>query len=135
MRAYIRDNQHKMTGVRAVLNADVLGEGTKLVMYSEGRWPNRTVRASDGLNRVLSKAASDLGYHLEPAVSAMGLADTEAFIEANIPGAWIGRRGWHYNHTAEDLPETIDVNALKVAADILTVASIRLDQSVSLDSL
>ncbi len=135
MRAFVDGNKAKMKSVKAVLNADVLGEGTKLVIYKEGRWPNRTVQASDALNRIVSEAAGDLGYHLVPAVSAMGLADTEAFIEAGIPGAWIGRRGWHYNHTAEDVPETIDVNGLKVAADILTVASLRLDKSVSLDSL
>jgi aminopeptidase YwaD len=141
MRAFVAGNEAKLKPVKAVLNMDVLGEGTKLAVITEGKWPDRTVMTSRGLNRVLVEAASDLGFCLEPSVSNMGLADTEAFVEAGIPGAWIERMGWteeigwRYLHTPQDLPATIDVNALKVGADILMVALLRLDRSVSLDNI
>jgi Zn-dependent M28 family amino/carboxypeptidase len=137
IRAFVAENKAKMESVRAAIDVDVVGQGANLCVFTEGRWPDRTVTTSDGPNNVLVEAASDLGYCLVRSASPMGLGDTEGFIEAGIPGAWLGRemKEMGHIHTAKDLPETIDINSLKVAADILLIALLRLDQRVTLDDL
>jgi aminopeptidase YwaD len=128
LRAFVADNTEQVKRIKAVLNVDCVGEGSKLVFNTKGTWPDRTVLASDTLNRILAGAAVDLGYEIVPSVSEMGLADAEPFIEAGIPGTYIERVGWRHLHTSDDLPETLDVNGLKVAADVLLLAITRMDQ-------
>ncbi len=128
MRAYMEANRAALQKMKAVFNLDVLGEGTTLRLVTEGRWPDRTLFTSDELNQLLLSAADDLGYVMLRHVSHMGLADTEPFVAAGVPGAWIEKTEWRYNHTDRDVPETIDANSAKIAADILIVALWRLDQ-------
>lgn len=129
MRAFVDANKTLPGKVKAIFNLDVLGEGSTLRYVTEGRWPDRTVYTSDSLNQLMIKTAEDMGYVMLPQVSNMGLADAEPFIAAGVPGAWIEKSEWRYMHTALDVPDTVDANAAKVAADIITISVLRLDQS------
>lgn len=158
VRAFVASNRAKMERVRALINLDMLGEGPKMAIVAEAKKiegvvatgvgdfeilpslkesarEHGTLVTSDALNKVLLEAAGDLGYDLVLARSARGLADTTPFVEAGVPATFMTTTGRSYHHTIKDLPDTINVNGLKVAADILVVGLVRLDQSVSLDNL
>ncbi len=128
LRAYVDANAPLLAKVKAIFNLDVLSEGSTLRYVTEGQWPDRAFQTSDRLNRLMVKAAEDMGYMMLPQVSHMGLADAEPFVAAGVPGAWIEKAEWRYMHTALDVPETVDANAAKVAADIIAISVMRLDQ-------
>ncbi len=120
--------------IGAVINLDELGAGTVLHAVAAGESPpGKVCRTSGAVNRVLVGAAADLGYQLDDTFSGQmgGLADAQPFVEAGVPTAWISKGAGYaikrYGHTPDDRPEKLEINALKIPADILAVSLLRLD--------
>lgn len=84
------------------------------------------------LNRLLIETASAMGFKLrqddDPEKPLRtGLSDVKPFFDLGIPSAYMG--GWAsdaYYHTCADTPDKINPNSLKVLADIIAVAVLRL---------
>ncbi len=130
LRSYIEESQHEeINGAKAAIVLDVLGEGDQLCFVSEGLWPDKTVKSSEHLNRLLTESATDLGYEMVPFVNQLGLADAEPFIEAGIPATWIEKRVSPFNHTSMDLPDRIEANSMKAAAEITLLTLLKLDRT------
>ena len=133
-RDLVESRRAELGRIRAVINLDELGAGTVLHAVAAGESPPGKVwRTSGAVNRVLVGAAADLGYQLDDTFSGQmgGLADAQPFVEVGVPTAWISKGAGYaikrYGHTPDDRPEKIEINALKIPADILAVSLLRLD--------
>lgn len=122
VREFIKNEEAVTKGVKAAINLDMLGAGTRLSVVSEARWPERSISTSEELNAALKRSSEELGYCLHTHLSTMGLADAGPFIEAGIPATWLRKGEPFYLHTMEDTPARFDANALKAPADILGLA-------------
>ena len=121
--------------IKAAINLEELGAGTVLHARAAGKSPSgREWRTSEDVNEMLVGAAADLGYQLDDAFSGQlgDLADAQPFVEAGVPTAWISKGAGYaiklYGHTPDDGPERIEINALKIPLDILSVGILRLDE-------
>jgi len=133
LRSYIEESQHEeINGAKAVIVLDVLGEGDQLCFVSEGLWPDKTIKSSEHLNRLLAESATDLDYEIVPYVNQLGLADAEPFIEAGIPATWIEKRVSPFNHTSMDLPDRIEASSMKDASEITLLTLLRLDRTADM---
>jgi len=109
----------------AVINLDMVAVGSKLYIVGG----DRERRTSPELNNLLRQAGAALNYHLDDYEMDMGLADIEAFIESGVPSAWLFKPDDPRVHTECDLPEYVNPNDLKVVADIVAAALLRLKNS------
>lgn len=71
------------------------------------------------LNDLLRRSAAELGYYLEDYICPMGLADAGPLLEAGIPTTWLFKPDDPRFHTTEDLPQHVNANDMKVAADVV----------------
>jgi aminopeptidase YwaD len=133
-RDLVESRRAELERIKAVINLDELGAGTVLRAVAAGESPpGRVWRTSEAVNRVMVGAAADLGYQLDDTFSGQmgGLADAQPFVEAGVPTAWISKGAGYaikrYGHTPDDRPEKIEINSLKIPADILAVSLLRLD--------
>jgi len=129
---FVEQRKKDLRRIRGLINLDEVGQGPILRALKYGELvPGIEVATSEHLNSVLLGAAEDLGYQLDNSYTSRvgGLADAHPFAEAGVPVAWLskGVSAALYGHTAEDTPDTIEVNALKIPADILAVSLLRLD--------
>lgn len=99
----------------AVINLDMLAVGSKLCIVKG----DKQRRTNERLNTILHKVGAKLNYHLEDYEIDMGLADIEPFVEKGIPSSWIFKPDDPRVHTEYDLPEYVNPNDLKAAADIV----------------
>jgi aminopeptidase YwaD len=129
---FVEQRKKELRRIRGLINLDEVGQGPILRALKYGELvPGIEVATSEHLNSVLLGAAEDLGYQLDNSYTSRvgGLADAHPFAEAGVPVAWLskGVSAALYGHTAEDTPDTIEINALKIPADILAVSLLRLD--------
>lgn len=133
---FVEQRKKELGKIQGLINLDVIGRGTTLWAIKAGELiPGVELTTSKRLNQTLLRAAQDLGYQLDntntiPA-AGFGLADAHPFAEAGVPVAWLRKGGDGanaYGHTSADTPDTIDINALKIPADILALSLLRLDK-------
>jgi aminopeptidase YwaD len=136
---FVQQRKKELGRIQGLINLDVIGQGTTLWAIKSGELPPGVVlETSKRLNSALLGAAEDLGYQMDNTVTmppgAGGLADAHPFAEAGVPVTWIRKGGGAaggYGHTAEDTPDKLDINALKIPADILAVSLLRLDRETT----
>jgi len=110
--------------VKGVISLDMVGVGSKLLVVKG----DRRYRTSARINGLLEESASTLGYHLGEYEMPMGLADITPLVARGIESAWLFKPDDPRVHTDQDIPDFVNPNDLKAAADIVACAIWRLAQ-------
>lgn len=125
--AYIQAHKEDLRRMKAVLDLDMFGVGGRLNLVDVGLWPDsEPLKHTESLLKMLEEIADDLGYHLGRMTASWGVAESGRFLAEGVPAAWFWRADDMYYHSAHDIPDKIDGNALKVVGDITAIAAWRL---------
>jgi len=110
--------------IEGVINLDMVGVGSKLLVVKG----DRRYRTSARINGLLEESASALGYHLGEYEMPMGLADITPLVARGIESTWLFKPDDPRFHTDQDIPDFVNPNDLKAAADIVASTIWRLAQ-------
>mgnify|MGYP001041898879 CR=1 FL=1 len=123
---YCKSHKHELRSIRAVINVDMVAVGSQLRIITEGHWPDKSVKTTPWINRVLYQTAQQLGYRVDYGTCSLGTSDEGRFIDAGVPAAWLWKSDDPFYHTVEDTADKINPNDLKVVADIAGSAVLQL---------
>jgi Zn-dependent M28 family amino/carboxypeptidase len=93
--------------------------GSEIKIVTEGHWPDKTIRHTPWINRLLLRTARELGYKAEYGTCLTGCSDEGRFIDAGVPSAWLWKPDDPYYHTIEDTADKVNANDLKAITDIV----------------
>ncbi|WP_407307266.1 M20/M25/M40 family metallo-hydrolase [Desulfosporosinus sp. SB140] len=111
--AFVRTPSFSLNQIKAVLNADTVGNGTigDFALWSDGE--NIAVQA-------VRQAASNCGASALLTPTGGHNSDSVSFSSANIPAVTIMARDWlNKNHTPEDTPALLRPDQIHLASQIL----------------
>lgn len=127
---YLRTYPDEAKKFKAVINLDMVGEGSKLRLVEKGRKSSaeKYTFTSNWLNSLLKETTQELGYHIgEDITCEYGLADAGHFLDKNIHATWFYKPDDPYFHTKEDTPDKINPNDLKATGDIVVHSLKKID--------
>lgn len=108
---------------KAALVLDIIGNGDHLYYITESICMGKLVRNSPTTNKQIEEVCAELGY----AISKTPLeyaSDDGPFILAGVPTSYLAKlisASWPWLHTYMDTPDVVDINGLKVVAEIAAV--------------
>lgn len=111
--AFVQTPSIPLNQIKAVLNADTVGNGTigDFALWSDGE--NIAVKA-------VHQAATDCGASAMLTPTGGHNSDSVSFSSAGIPAVTIMARDWLYkNHTPEDTPALLKQGQIHLASEIL----------------
>lgn len=109
----------------AAINLDMVAVGSRLNLVRSGA----RLDTSEVLNQVIQLSARELGYRVDTYDMPMGLADAGPFIEAGIHTSWLYKPDDLWFHTGRDMPDHVNPNDLKVAADIVAATLLKMAEN------
>lgn len=112
-RAFVKNPTFPLQQIKAVLNADTVGNGMigDFALWADGE--NTAVKA-------IRQAAEEAGASALLTPPSGHNSDSLSFAEAKIPAVTLMAREWLYkNHTPEDTAALIEPEQINLAADIL----------------
>ena len=127
--AYIeaRRAEGSLPGIRAAIDLDMFGVGSKLKLVEVGLWPDtEPIPHTEWLMQRLEGVAEELGYEVGRMTASWGVAESGRFLEAGVPAAWFWKPDDFYYHSVHDTIDKLDGNSLKAVADITAIAAWRL---------
>lgn len=117
-------------GVRdlvAAISLDMIAAGGPLKVVETAYWPDLgQFDHTPWLIDLLIEEAALQGYSLSRMQGDWGAADSGRFLARGVPAAWLWKPDDFKYHSANDTVDSVDPNALKVAADIVAAAVRRL---------
>ena len=111
--AFVRDSSFPLHQIKAVLNADTVGNGMigDFALWADGA--NVAVKA-------IRQAAAEAGASALLTPPAGHNSDSVSFAEVNIPAVTLMARDWLYkNHTPDDTAALLKPEQINLATDIL----------------
>ena len=111
--AFIRAASFPLNQIKAVLNADTVGNGTigEFALWSYGDNP---------AFKAMQQASAEAGASAPLTPQAGHNSDNVSFASAGIPAVTLMTRGWLFkNHTVEDNIASVKPEQIKLAAEIL----------------
>jgi hypothetical protein len=99
---------------------DIVGNGDHLYYISESICLGKLVKNSPQLNRTLVQVVEGLGYAIEGTPLEYA-SDDGPFILAGVPTSYLAKlisTSWPWLHTYMDDFKVVDINGLKVMAEI-----------------
>ena len=105
---------------KAALVLDIIGNGDHLYYITESICLGKLVKNSPELNRKLVKVVEGLGYVIEGTPLEYA-SDDGPFILAGVPTSYLAKlisTSWPWLHTYMDDFKVVDINGLKVMAEI-----------------
>jgi aminopeptidase YwaD len=110
-----------LPGLKAIINLDMFAVGGPLhIVTGDARY-----RTNAHLNELLRQSATEQGYSITNYQNSMGLADVTSIVTC-VPSTWLFKPDDPRFHTDQDLPEFVNPNDLKAAADIVAGALLSL---------
>lgn len=122
---YVKQDPSKY---KAALVMDIIGNGDHLYYITESICLGKLVQNSPEINRHLEKVCLDLGYMIEGTLLEYA-SDDGPFILAGVPTSYLAKlisTSWPWLHTYLDNFDVVDINGLKVMAEITSLAIWRL---------
>jgi aminopeptidase YwaD len=117
-------------GVRnlvASISLDMIAAGGPLKVVESAYWPDLgRLDHTAWLNDMLIDEAERQGLSLQRMQGDWGAADSGRFLARGVPAAWLWKPDDLKYHSEHDTVDSVDPNALKVAADIVAAAVRRL---------
>jgi hypothetical protein len=113
---------------KAALVMDIIGNGDHLYYITESICLGKLVQNSPQVNRVIEKVCDDLGYVIE-GTQLEYASDDGPFILAGVPTSYLAKlisSSWPWLHTYMDDFKVVDINGLKVVAEIAATTIYRL---------
>lgn len=123
--AYIaaREAEGTLDRIRAAIDLDMFGVGSKLKLVELGLWPDTDpIPHTEWLMRWIEGLAEELGYDVGRMTASWGVAESGRFIQAGVPAIWFWKPDDFYYHSAHDTVDKLDGNSLKAVADITAIA-------------
>lgn len=114
---YVKPNLNNYVGA---LVLDIIGNGDHLYYITESICLGKLVQNSPELNRSLTNICGELGYVIEGTPLEYA-SDDGPFILAGVPTAYLAKlisSSWPWLHTYMDDFNVVDINGLKVMAEI-----------------
>jgi hypothetical protein len=122
---YVKPN---IDNYKAVLVMDIIGNGDHLYYITESICLGKLVRNSPEINNFLENVCDDLGYAIEGTPLEYA-SDDGPFILAGVPTSYLAKlisSSWPWLHTFMDDFNVVDINGLKVMAEITSTTLWRL---------
>jgi aminopeptidase YwaD len=116
---YCKLHKEELRDIKALINIDMVAVGSEIKIITEGHWPDKTIRHTPWINRLLLRTAKELGYKAEYGTCLTGCSDEGRFIDAGVPSAWLWKPDDPYYHSMEDTADKVNANDLKAVADIV----------------
>jgi hypothetical protein len=107
---------------------DIIGNGDHLYYITESICLGKLVQNSPEINRFIERVCDDLGYVIQ-GTQLEYASDDGPFILAGVPTSYFAKlisTSWPWLHTYMDDFNVVDVNGLKVVAEIVAVTLWRL---------
>jgi len=123
---YCKTHKEELRNIKALVNIDMVAVGSEIKIITEGHWPDRTIKHTQWINRLLSRTAKELGYKAGYGTCVTGCSDESRFIDAGVPSAWLWKPDDPCYHTSEDTVEKVNANDIKAAADIVGTAVLQI---------
>lgn len=114
---YVKPNASQY---KAALVMDIVGNGDHLYYITESICLGKLVQNSPELNQELAAVVADLGYVIEGTPLEYA-SDDGPFILAGVPTSYLAKlisTSWPWLHTYMDDFKVVDINGLKVMAEI-----------------
>jgi len=105
---------------KAALVMDIIGNGDHLYYITESICLGKLVRNSPEINQFIEKVCDDLGYVIE-GTQLEYASDDGPFILAGVPTSYLAKlisTSWPWLHTYMDDFNVVDINGLKIVAEI-----------------
>jgi Zn-dependent M28 family amino/carboxypeptidase len=105
---------------KAALVMDIIGNGDHLYYITESICLGKLVQNSPEINRFIENICADLGYVIEGTVLEYA-SDDGPFILAGVPTSYLAKlisTSWPWLHTYMDDFRVVDINGLKIVAEI-----------------
>jgi hypothetical protein len=122
---YVKPNPSQY---QASLVLDIIGNGDHLYYITESICLGRLVKNSSKINAFLERVCDDLGYVIQGTPLEYA-SDDGPFILAGVPTSYLAKlisSSWPWLHTYMDNFEVVDINGLKVMAEIVATTLWRL---------
>jgi Zn-dependent M28 family amino/carboxypeptidase len=122
---YVKPNPSAYKGA---LVLDIIGNGDHLYYITESICLGKLVRNSDTINTMIETACADLGYVIEGTPLEFA-SDDGPFILAGVETSYLAKlisTSWPWLHTYFDDLKVVDINGLKVVAEITATTLWRL---------
>jgi aminopeptidase YwaD len=117
-----REAEGSLGEVRAAIDLDMFGVGSKLKLVELGLWPDTDpIPHTEWLMRWVEGLADELGYEVGRMTASWGVAESGRFIEAGVPAIWFWKPDDFYYHSVHDTVDKLDGNSLKAVADITAI--------------
>ncbi len=113
---------------KAALVMDIIGNGDHLYYITESICLGKLVKNSPEINRHIEKVCDDLGYVIEGTLLEYA-SDDGPFILAGVPTSYLAKlisTSWPWLHTHMDDFNVVDINGLKIVAEIAATTIWRL---------
>ena len=113
---------------KAVLVMDIIGNGDHLYYITESICLGKLVKNSPEINRYIEKVCDDLGYVIEGTLLEYA-SDDGPFILAGVSTSYLAKlisTSWPWLHTHMDDFKVVDINGLKIVAEIAATTIWRL---------
>jgi len=123
---YIQANKERLTGMKALINIDMVGVGGSLYLVDGGQWHDtEPFTYPTWLMEKIEDVADELGYYVRR-MTATSVSEEGRFHMEGVPVAWFWKWDDYHYHSIHDVPENVDANALKAVSDITAIAIWRL---------
>ncbi len=126
--AYVKKYVTDPAKYKGVLVMDIIGNGDHLYYITRSLCLGRLVENTPWLNQFVAQVTSDLGYVIEP-MQLEFASDDGPFLLAGVPTAYLCKLitpSWPWLHTYMDDFQVVDINGMKVIAEIAAVTLWRL---------
>ena len=126
--AYVKKYVADPSKIKGCIVMDIIGNGDHLYYITESIYLGRLVRNTSWLNRYIEKVVDDLGYVIEPSPLEFA-SDDGPFLLAGVPTSYLCKLitpSWPWLHTYMDDFAVVDINGLKVIAEIAATTLWRL---------
>jgi len=119
--AYVKKYISDTSKYKGCINMDIIGNGDHLYYITESVCLGKIVRNTPWLNKYLQKVTESLGYVIEP-IPLEFAGDDGPFLLKGVPTSYICKLitpSWPWLHTDMDDFSVVDINGLKVIAEIV----------------
>jgi hypothetical protein len=126
--AYVQMQVKDPSKIKGAIVLDIIGNGDHLYYITESVYLGRIVKNTPWLNRYIERVVSDLGYVIEPSPLEFA-SDDGPFLAAGVPTSYLCKLitpSWPWLHTYMDDFAVVDINGLKVIAEIVATTLWRL---------
>jgi hypothetical protein len=126
--AYVNKHVTDPSKYKGCIVMDIIGNGDHLYYITESNYLGKIVQNSPSLNEYMAKVTADLGYVISPSPLEYA-SDDGPFITAGVPTSYLCKLltpSWPWLHTYMDDYSVVDVNGLRVLAEITATTLWRL---------